>query len=248
MTLRRLAKQWSILGEADPLWAILTVPDKQGGKWETEEFFESGRAEVRQLLDYCASLNIIFAKHRALDFGCGVGRLTQALAEHFDEVVGIDIADSMVKHAASYNRYPVTCRYLVNSTPDLRQIPDQSVDMVYSNKTLQHMEPNIGKGYIREFFRVARRGGPVIFQMASQPKSPLRDRIKKCLPRPLVNLSWRLRTGSAAAMEMYWVAKEEMIEFLHSVGADVVDAVADKESAEGWGSFRYCCRMNSDPP
>lgn len=38
-------------------------------------------------------------RNRALDFGCGVGRLTLALAKEFDAVVGLDISDAMLAEA-----------------------------------------------------------------------------------------------------------------------------------------------------
>jgi len=41
---------------------------------------------------------------RALDFGCGVGRLTQALCRYFDECDGVDIAPSMIELARKYDR------------------------------------------------------------------------------------------------------------------------------------------------
>ena len=39
------------------------------------------------------------ARRSALDFGCGIGRLSQALAEHFDQVYGVDISPKMIELA-----------------------------------------------------------------------------------------------------------------------------------------------------
>ena len=57
--------------------------------------------------------------HQALDFGCGVGRLTQALAEHFERVAGVDIAASMIARARQENRHGDRVRYVVNERSDL---------------------------------------------------------------------------------------------------------------------------------
>lgn len=42
----------------------------------------------------------------ALDFGCSVGPLTQALARHFDRVAGADISDTVLGHARRLNALP----------------------------------------------------------------------------------------------------------------------------------------------
>src|SRR4051812_46865197 len=88
---------------------------------------------------------------RALDFGCGVGRLTQALARHFTHVTGIDISEQMLDLARQYNRHGERVEYALNTRPDLSQWPDHTFDFVYSIITLQHMEPVYARRYIAEF-------------------------------------------------------------------------------------------------
>ena len=41
-----LQNVWDTLAKEDPLWAILSVPEKRGRKWTPEDFFRSGQAEV----------------------------------------------------------------------------------------------------------------------------------------------------------------------------------------------------------
>ena len=94
--IRRLKQTWDELGRKDPLWAILSVPDKKGNKWRLDEFFETGRREIQDVLSYLRGRNLTSTGRRVLDFGCGVGRLSQALAEHFDEVHGVDLSDSII--------------------------------------------------------------------------------------------------------------------------------------------------------
>ena len=50
MELERLQREWNAFGEQDPLWAILTVPDRRGGRWDLEEFLATGRHEVEEVL------------------------------------------------------------------------------------------------------------------------------------------------------------------------------------------------------
>ena len=63
---------------------------------------ETGEREISLLMHEMRSLGISVNQHgRALDFGCGVGRLTQALARRFDTVVGVDVSPQMVRLANS---------------------------------------------------------------------------------------------------------------------------------------------------
>ena len=77
MNIKRMRDNWNKWGETDPLFAILTDPQKQGGKWKLEEFFETGAREINDVMSYVEGLSIPLERQRALDFGCGVGRLTQ---------------------------------------------------------------------------------------------------------------------------------------------------------------------------
>ena len=101
--LRELTDNWQAFGEDDPLWAILSHADKRGNRWDLDEFLETGEAEITEVLAEATGLVPSLAFGRALDFGCGVGRLTQALARRFATVDGVDIAAAMVSgsHATS---------------------------------------------------------------------------------------------------------------------------------------------------
>ena len=91
MNLDDLKKHWNTFAKIDPYWAILTDPSKKDGKWDTEEFFQTGIEHIKSIIDYIESLNLKLQKGRALDFGCGTGRLTQGLCTFFNECLGIDI-------------------------------------------------------------------------------------------------------------------------------------------------------------
>src|SRR5438132_3030227 len=116
MNLRKLQRQWDRLGTFDPLGAILT----EGRQWQPDEFFQTGRAEVEELMGHLRSLGLELPAGRALDFGCGVGRVTQALAEHFGSVHGVDIAPSMIRLADQYKEPGSRVIYHLSAAPDLR--------------------------------------------------------------------------------------------------------------------------------
>lgn len=163
--LDRVRRSWESFGHTDPLWAILVDPQRKDGGWEVDEFFASGRADVAWLLDSAAAAGAPIPRGRCLDFGCGVGRLTQALAEHFESVDGVDIAESMVDAARRYNRHGERCRYHVNVADDLRLFEDASFDGIVSIIVLQHIPPPHNRRYIAEFVRVLKPGGVAVFQV-----------------------------------------------------------------------------------
>ena len=169
MELKDLKKNWDEFGKQDPLWSILTDPTKKGNKWTPEEFFKTGEEEIESVLTYLNSLGVAYPRNRALDFGCGVGRLTQALCYHFNECYGIDIAPSMIELAKTYNRYGSQCKYYINDSESMNIFESNYFDFIYSKIVLQHIRPEFTKNYLKEFMRIIAPGGLLVFQVPSEP-------------------------------------------------------------------------------
>jgi SAM-dependent methyltransferase len=169
MELKDIQANWDQFGKTDPFWAILTDPAKRGGQWGPTEFFETGRKEIAEVMAYVQSLPIELKRGRALDFGCGAGRLTQALCDYFTECHGVDIAPSMIELANRYNRYSDKCQYHLNDRSDLALFGNDEFDFIYSNIVLQHMRPEYSASYLIEFLRLLRPGGLLVFQLPSEP-------------------------------------------------------------------------------
>lgn len=173
-TLERHRQDWEELAAADPLWAILAAPEGRGGKWDLEKFFASGESEIAEVLAVAGDLGLPQQYARALDFGCGVGRLTRALAGRFQEGVGVDISEEMVRLARELNE-GWNCRFEVNVRSDLGVLESDSFDFVYSSLVLQHMpRKELIRSYIEEFIRVLRPGGVAVFQTLARLPVQLR--------------------------------------------------------------------------
>ena len=166
--LERHKQEWEELAKVDPLWAICTDAEHRGGRWDLAEFFDTGEAEISEVLKASDDLGEPVPRGRALDFGCGVGRLSRPLAERFRECVGLDISEGMVELARELNEDRPNCHFVVNDAPDLAQFESGSFDFVYSSLVLQHMpSEEIVEKYIGEFLRVLRPGGLAVFQALS---------------------------------------------------------------------------------
>lgn len=165
--LKAIQRSWDVYGKEDPLWAIATDPAKAGNKWDEEEFFTTGRAVVERMMRWCDANGFPVAFEMFLDFGCGVGRLTQSFAEHFKKCIGVDIAPSMIVKAKEYNKHGTMVSYVLNECDDLSLFKDNTFDMVYTEHVLQHMHPSMSKRYISEMIRVLRPGGLLAFHVPS---------------------------------------------------------------------------------
>jgi SAM-dependent methyltransferase len=162
--MKDLQQHWDEFGRVDPLWAILTDESKKGNRWDLAEFLATGEADVNTWLGWIQKLGVRRGSRRAMDFGCGVGRLTRPLAARFREVVGVDIAPSMIVRAQELNRQE-NVRFVVNDGADLSQFPDGSFDLVFSFIVLQHIQPEYTRRYLEEFARVLAPGGVLAFQL-----------------------------------------------------------------------------------
>ena len=225
MALKHVQRTYDALGAEDPLYAVLSFPGKQGNRWDPEVFFQRGEREINEVLADLEQRGIQLRRQRALDFGCGVGRLTQALADHFERADGVDISHTMVQAAREYNRHGESCNYHVNTEPDLSLFGDGQFDFVYSNITLQHIPPEASESYIRDFFRVLRPGGITLFQVPSgrrRPNSGLAAAWYRFRSGTL-RRAWKRLRGKPP-VEIHSVHRERVLELIETSGGRVLDS------------------------
>lgn len=178
-------RAWEDWGEVDPLFAILTEPKYRHGGGDVNEFLRGGEGAVRDLLDQTDRLEIGSGRDSALDFGCGVGRLTGGLANHFGRAVGVDVAPSMLETARRLHADRDNIAFVLNQANDLHLLPDASFDFVLCLLVLQHLDSTASiQSFLREFVRVLKPGGAIVVQL---PLSVPANRI----PLP----SWKTRRG-----------------------------------------------------
>jgi SAM-dependent methyltransferase len=235
-----LEKSWNELAIRDPLWAILIWPEKYGNKWKVDEFFANGDIEIREVMRHIQSVHQDVGLKKALDFGCGVGRLSQALGHYFQEVTGVDISEQMIELAKKYAEAGVRrCTYVVNKAPDLKIFKDETFDFVYSNITLQHMDKELCRRYIGEFLRVVSRKGIVIFQLPSHRAWTLQGQILRLLPYKIYR---KLRYPNFPFVPMNSIGKEEVVHLLTKSGGKVLHVEPDQNGGPHQISFRYCVK------
>jgi len=240
--LRQIQKDWDTLGREDPLWAILTDDSKRGGQWNSEEFFATGRTEIALALESLTALGVTVRRGRALDFGCGVGRLTQALAEHFARVDGVDVAPSMIARARQWDSSDGRCQFILNESEDLRPLQNNHYDFIYSAITLQHIERPLIRGYLRAMIRKLAPGGVLLFQLPSEPATRPKGwkKVKVLLPSALLRIIDVWRHGAQARMQMHGLGREEVETLLREGGCRVAGVTPDGSAGATWIGYRYC--------
>ena len=235
MGIDEVSRTWTRLGREDPLWAVLTDRDRAGGGWDTDGFLATGVTEVEALLARLDELGSTPGRGRAIDFGCGAGRLTHGLVRAgFAEVVGLDISPTMVDKAREIVPAP-QADFRLAPGPGIEAVESDSADLVYTCRVLQHMPGDLAHQYIREFYRVARPGAVVVFQLPTAPAPTPAGLALRLLPAPVAR---RLRRG----MEMHGTPEDEVRDLVAACGGRVVAADLDASAGPRWGSRLYLTR------
>ncbi len=226
-TLDELGRSWELLGKEDPLWAILSDPAKRGGGWEIEEFLATGQQETVKVIAHLEERSLNPQRHRSLDFGCGVGRVTHALARYFDRVDGVDLSQAMIEKANTLHSH-IRNLFFHHSTSRVLPFVDETFDLVYSRLVLQHMATDIALSYIGEFVRVLRPGGVAVFQAPS-----------RCLVDQEVKPSEIHLSGDSAFIEMHAHPPEVIERTVEDCGGRIADVRDDPCAGEAFESLKY---------
>lgn len=246
-TLDRHRRDWEELAELDPLWAILSDPSRRFGRWELDEFFATGEREVAAALARAEAHGLPRRHEVAVDLGCGVGRLTRALASRFGDVHGIDISETMVATARRLSPNFTNCSFRVNADPALSEFDDATVDLVYSVLVFQHMPTRSTiETYLRSIMRILRPGGIAMFQLPSYV--PFRRRLQP--RRRAYQILRRLGFSGVflysrlglAPMRLNFVTEARVRSLVMDAGREVIESVRDDRAGPGVESRTYLVR------
>ncbi|PSF06132.1 hypothetical protein C7H09_10880 [Marinobacter fuscus] len=238
-------KQWEKLGSKDPYWAVLTDPKMKGGKWKKDEFFQTGYVEIENIFKKLNSLEMMPSNNLALDFGCGVGRLSRALAKRFHKVLALDISGSMLEEARRANSDIGNVEFRKNSEDNLGFIDSNSIDFIYSNIVLQHMKVNFQERFIKEFCRVLSENGVVAFQTPSKLNlKSWRGWAYVFLGNGVLNLFRKLKHGSSGVMELHAFPKSKVINILRENGVSIVHVERFDSAGKTFESYMYFAKKD----
>lgn len=158
---RNTDRDWEAIAQEHPFYGVLTNPRYDGKTLNREvrdEFYSTGRSDMAFVMDmFGRHFNVHPPFASAIDFGCGVGRLSLAMAEHARRVTGVDISDTMLATARQHAAAP--------NIEYRKGIPTEPVAWVNSHIVLQHIPPARGTAILRQLLALVAPGGVVSIQM-----------------------------------------------------------------------------------
>ncbi len=201
-TAEHMARFWDARARENAEFFVDNRLDYNAGS--DEAFWRDGEADLVRVLDVVGGA--VGAGDTVLDIGCGVGRLTRALAARAAHVHGIDVSAEMLTRARANLAGAPNVTLHQGDGSSLAPIADTSVDGVVSLVVFQHIpDPAVTLGYVREIGRVLRPGGWAVFHVSNDPsihaprKPPSRVRVALGrAPRGQDDPAWR---GSAVTLE-----------------------------------------------
>lgn len=159
---------WQYFGKSDPYFGVISHEDFTQQNLDDARrsaFFDSGRNYVKTVLGLVREhLDPSFSPSHALDFGCGVGRLSIPLAETCQSVTGLDVSDGMLaearKNLESSGLRNVT---FLKSDDELSAVTVE-FDFLNSFIVFQHIPPHRGMKIFRSMLSHLRDGGVGVLQ------------------------------------------------------------------------------------
>jgi SAM-dependent methyltransferase len=227
--LERHQRDWEDLAQLDPLWAIQSSDRNRFGGADDNAFMASGERKVQSIMSRLEEFGLPERHQRALDFGCGIGRLTLPFAERFEHVTGVDIAPAMVEHARERAADHERVRYLVNDRDDLSLLAGEQFDLVYTGLVLQHQpSARVALGYLGELAALVGSGGVLVAQVPIAVPARLRlqhgRRVYSALRRLGVPRDVLYRRLRLQPMRMIAVPRDAVARCLAEHGLRIVSA------------------------
>lgn len=218
---------WQRLGETEPHWSVVVSEDYRQSNLQAhkDSFYQTGKQHVSQLFGSLERNHVPHGGFKTcLDYGCGVGRITRHLAEHFENVIAYDISSSHLKCAADYLAQENISNVNLRQIKQVREIQNlPKVDLAYSMIVLQHNPPPVMAFIIQGLIRSLNPGGIAFFQV----------------PTYRLGYSFSLANyltdeANKGEMEMHVLPQERIFEIAQRAGGRVLEVIDD-----GWTGIRF---------
>lgn len=215
----KVKQQWQHLGETEPHWSVLTNDSyfQNVFHMNRDAFYQSGVVETETFMATLKRARVDCAPlRRCVELGCGVGRVTAALASRFDEVVGVDISGSHLRlaeeHASNANIANISFRQLtaIDAAPQIGKF-----DVLYSRIVLQHNPPPVMAHLLGYLLGQLNVGGIAFFQLPTY-KAGYRFRISDYLA---------IQNGTE--MEMHYFPQALLLDLVRERGCRVLELRED---------------------
>jgi 2-polyprenyl-3-methyl-5-hydroxy-6-metoxy-1,4-benzoquinol methylase len=214
----RIKDQWTKLGESEPYMSVLSTERflMENIEKNIDEFRNSGKIEVKRLVDLAEKNNLYINYGNCLEFGCGVGRMTAHLSPLFNKVVGLDISSGNLsvakKYIADLSLKNVEFKLLESLE---RSIGEEKIDVFISFMVLQHNPPPLQKFFLEKILKNLNPGGIFYFQTVVHA------------PSYAYSVEANFNYPDNTESEMHCLPISEIFKILNDNGLLVVDVIKD---------------------
>jgi SAM-dependent methyltransferase len=149
---------WREVGRSQPFWGVITAPEYRTENLtpaNVEVFYRSGVADIDGIVARIAAATGAPPRGRALDFGCGAGRLAEAMTAHAEAVTGYDVSPGMLAKA----------RERGGRATYVEALPDGPFDWINSFIVFQHIPPDRGLELMEQLLARLAPDGAVSLQV-----------------------------------------------------------------------------------
>jgi ubiquinone/menaquinone biosynthesis C-methylase UbiE len=152
---------WNRAADENAYWYVSSYGSYDTNR-DLNEFWASGRSiwtEIKRVTGYVPR-----TADTVVEIGCGVGRLTRAIAPEVGRVIALDISERMLAIAGQANLPNAEFRTAKGFT--LPGIQDESVDLALGYCVFQHLPSHAAlKSYLIEMHRVTKPRGALAFTL-----------------------------------------------------------------------------------
>ncbi len=233
-------KAWEKWGANDPYFAVLTLDkfhNKNLNKKLKAEFFASGQYDIGLTLKAVAKMDKSYAVNTALDFGCGVGRLTIPLARRSKHAIGLDVSESMLKEAQA-NVPPELLKKVsfIKLNDNLVNLP-KNYNFIFSYIVFQHIPKKRGYAIANELLKNLDEGGFAALHFTIHEPDRIVFKLVRRLSHKIFFVNWLVnlyirRPLTAPNMQMNIYKLDQLVKIFRNNG---IQDVVCKSDAHGRG-------------
>jgi SAM-dependent methyltransferase len=220
-----IKQQWIDLGKTKPYWSVLSH-DKfvNPSSGDIKTFYELGVVEFQFVINVLRRLDITLADYSTcLEYGCGLGRVTQAMSRHFSHTYGYDISNEhieLARNQLSKNETNNISFKVISELKELDSLP--KVDFFYSQLVLQHNPPSLILYILEKLFKSLNKNGIGYFQV----------------PTYLSNYSFHheFHKNTNETFELHAIDQHKIFEIIETNGIKLIDIFEDNQIGLGSGN------------
>lgn len=216
----RVQSVWRALGEMRPHWSVLTgsefLPDRINQE-AIEEFYRTGEENIDMLMNTLARDGVDSSKLRTcMDFGCGLGRLSAALAPRFERVTAVDVSAShlaMAREALRERAITNVDLVQLETVEGVDRLPQ--ADLVFSVIVLQHNPPPVMYAIFKSLIGRVAPGGVAVIQIPTWLPNAYRFAVEEYLG------------DGGKQMEMHAIPQADALALIRASGMELLEVIDD---------------------